>query len=156
MLLQYVRVIRSLVGARQSVPFVFPFVVIKSVLVQLNGVYVLHHGVRAKADFLAFYSLNLHGQNTTNRKLPLPPSSEHISERYVQFQYKKMPASELNGSQVASSSVQSAAAAVSIPQVIPHNSPLPSPMSCNGDVAGNWDFFRQQWSDYEIATGLDK
>ena len=29
-------------------------------------------------------------------------------------------------------------------------------MKCQGDVAGNWDFFKQQWSDYEIATGLDK
>ena len=29
-------------------------------------------------------------------------------------------------------------------------------MKCHGDVAGNWDFFKQQWSDYEIATGLDK
>ena len=33
----------SLVAACQSVPFVFPFMIIKSVLVQLNGVYVLHH-----------------------------------------------------------------------------------------------------------------
>ena len=41
-----------------------------------------------------------------------------------------------------------------IPQVIPHNFPLPSAMNCRGDVAGNWEFFRQQWSDYEIATGL--
>ena len=29
-------------------------------------------------------------------------------------------------------------------------------MKCQGDVAGNWDFFKQQWSNYEIATGLDK
>ena len=29
-------------------------------------------------------------------------------------------------------------------------------MKCQGDVAGNWEFFKQQWSDYEIATGLDK
>jgi hypothetical protein len=29
-------------------------------------------------------------------------------------------------------------------------------MKCQGDVAGNWDFFKPQWSDYEIATGLDK
>lgn len=42
-----------------------------------------------------------------------------------------------------------------IPQVLPHNFPLPSPMNCRGDVAGNWEFFRQQWSDYEIATGLN-
>ena len=41
-----------------------------------------------------------------------------------------------------------------IPQVLPHNFPLPSAMNCRGDVAGNWEFFRQQWSDYEIATGL--
>ena len=27
-------------------------------------------------------------------------------------------------------------------------------MHCRGDVAGNWEFFKQQWSDYEIATGL--
>ena len=42
------------------------------------------------------------------------------------------------------------------PQVISPNFPLPSPMKCHGDVTGNWDFFKQQWSDYETATGLDK
>ena len=50
----------------------------------------------------------------------------------------------------------SSAAPGYIPQVIPHNFPLPSPMNCLGDVAGNWGFFKQQWNDYEIATGLDK
>ena len=29
-------------------------------------------------------------------------------------------------------------------------------MKCHGDVSGNWDFFKQQWSDYEIAIDLDK
>ena len=67
-----------------------------------------------------------------------------------------MSASELNGSQVELQSVQSAAAPISIPQVIPHNFPLSSPMNCHGDVAGNWNFSRQQWSDYEIAIGLNK
>ena len=43
-----------------------------------------------------------------------------------------------------------------VPQVIPCNFPLPHAMKCHGDVVGNWDFFKQQWSDYEIATGLDK
>jgi len=42
------------------------------------------------------------------------------------------------------------------PQIITPNSLLPSSMKCQGDVAGNWDFFKQQWSDYEIATGLNK
>ena len=42
------------------------------------------------------------------------------------------------------------------PQVISSNFPLPSPMKCHGDVTGNWDFFKQQWCDYEKATGLDK
>lgn len=42
------------------------------------------------------------------------------------------------------------------PQLIASNFPLPSSMKCQGDVAGNWEFFKQQWSDYEIATGLDK
>ena len=41
-----------------------------------------------------------------------------------------------------------------IPQVVPHNFPLPSAMNFPGDVAGNWEFFRQKWSDSEIATGL--
>ena len=40
--------------------------------------------------------------------------------------------------------------------VISLNFPLPSPMKCHGDVTGNWDFFKQQWGDYETATGLDK
>ena len=29
-------------------------------------------------------------------------------------------------------------------------------MKCHGDVTGIWDFFKQQWSDYETAIGLDK
>lgn len=29
-------------------------------------------------------------------------------------------------------------------------------MKCRGDVVGNWDFFKQQSSDYEIATGLNR
>ena len=41
-------------------------------------------------------------------------------------------------------------------QLIASNFLLPSSMKCQGDVAGNWEFFKQQWSDYEIATGLDK
>ena len=42
-MLHFVRVITPLVTECESVPFVFPFMVIESVLVQLNGVYVLHH-----------------------------------------------------------------------------------------------------------------
>ena len=29
-------------------------------------------------------------------------------------------------------------------------------MVCQGDKAANWEFFRQQWEDYEVATGLDQ
>ena len=28
-------------------------------------------------------------------------------------------------------------------------------MICKGDLASNWEFFRQQWEDYEVATGLE-
>ena len=38
----------------------------------------------------------------------------------------------------------------------PSNFPIPSPMVCTGDKVANWEFFRQQYEDYEIATGLDK
>ena len=38
----------------------------------------------------------------------------------------------------------------------PSNSPIQSPMVCTGDKVANWEFFRQQYEDYEIATGLDK
>ena len=59
-----------------------------------------------------------------------------------------------------SASTPSTAKAQAIPQVYPQliasNFPLPSSMKCQGDVAGNWEFFKQQWSDYESATGLDK
>ena len=58
--------------------------------------------------------------------------------------------------QASQASGTSSAVPAYIPQVIPHNFLLPSPMNCRGDVAGNWDFFKQQWNDYEIATGLDK
>ena len=33
--------------------------------------------------------------------------------------------------------------------------PVPAPMSIKGDTKGNWKFFRSQYSNYEIATGLD-
>ena len=36
------------------------------------------------------------------------------------------------------------------------NFPVPSPMCVKGDPVNNWEFFRQQWEDYEVATGLDK
>ena len=29
-------------------------------------------------------------------------------------------------------------------------------MNVKGDPVNNWEFFRQQWTDYEVATGLDK
>ena len=25
-----------------------------------------------------------------------------------------------------------------------------------GDLVNDWEFFKQQWTDYEVATGLDK
>ena len=36
------------------------------------------------------------------------------------------------------------------------NFPIPAPMKVSGDRINNWEFFRQQWEDYELATGLDK
>ena len=39
---------------------------------------------------------------------------------------------------------------------VPPTFPVPSPMVCRGDVVGNWEFFRQQWEDYEVATGLSE
>ena len=29
-------------------------------------------------------------------------------------------------------------------------------MVCKGDLTSNWEFFKQQWQDYEVATGLDQ
>lgn len=34
--------------------------------------------------------------------------------------------------------------------------PAPEQMDMKGDVYNNWTFFRAQWENYEIATGLDK
>ena len=59
-----------------------------------------------------------------------------------------------DGNHVASS-VATSSASYTV-QAIPPNFPLPNAMNCRGDVSGNLDFFRQQWSDYETATGLDK
>ena len=36
------------------------------------------------------------------------------------------------------------------------NFPIPAPMKVSGDRINNWEFFRQQWEDYQLATGLDK
>ena len=38
---------------------------------------------------------------------------------------------------------------------IPSNFPVPNTMVCKGDLTSNWEFFKQQWQDYEVATGLD-
>jgi len=35
------------------------------------------------------------------------------------------------------------------------NFPVPSPMITKGDQVNNWEFFRQQWTDYEVATDLE-
>ena len=36
-----------------------------------------------------------------------------------------------------------------------NNLPVPEPMNVtSGNVAENWSYFRDQWNDYEIATGL--
>ena len=65
-----------------------------------------------------------------------------------------------SSAQISAPSAPSSAQAQAIPPIYPPiiapNFPLPSSMKCQGDIAGNWDFFKQQWSDYEIATGLDK
>lgn len=37
-----------------------------------------------------------------------------------------------------------------------NNFPVPAPMEMKGDLAQNWSFFRSQYENYEIATGLDK
>ena len=34
--------------------------------------------------------------------------------------------------------------------------PVPAPLSTDGDQYANWEFFRSQWENYEIATGLDE
>ena len=36
------------------------------------------------------------------------------------------------------------------------NFPIPAPMKVSGDRINSWNFFRQQWEDFELATGLDK
>ena len=36
-----------------------------------------------------------------------------------------------------------------------NNLPVPEPMNVmSGNIADNWIYFREQWMDYEIATGL--
>ncbi|KAK3708088.1 hypothetical protein QZH41_006917 [Actinostola sp. cb2023] len=41
-------------------------------------------------------------------------------------------------------------------QNYPSNFPLPSPMTCRGDLTSNWEFFKQQFMDYEVAMGLNQ
>ena len=40
------------------------------------------------------------------------------------------------------------------PRFVPSNFPVPQVMVCKGDKASNWEFFRQQYGDYKIATEL--
>ena len=50
----------------------------------------------------------------------------------------------------------SGTAATAVYSHVPSNFPIPAPMVCKGNLVANWEFFRQQWEDYEVATGLDK
>ena len=50
----------------------------------------------------------------------------------------------------------SGTAATAVYSYVPSNFPIPAPMVCKGNLVANWEFFRQQWEDYEVATGLDK
>ena len=50
----------------------------------------------------------------------------------------------------------SGTAATAVYSHVPSNFPIPVPMVCKGNLVANWEFFRQQWEDYEVATGLDK
>ena len=34
--------------------------------------------------------------------------------------------------------------------------PVPAPMPIKGDLRGNWKFFKAQWQNYEVATGLNE
>ena len=34
------------------------------------------------------------------------------------------------------------------------NMPVPTPMDVKGDLLSNWTFVKDQWEDYEVATGL--
>ena len=47
-------------------------------------------------------------------------------------------------------------AAAAVYSNVPSNFPVPAPMVCKGNLVANWEFLRQQWEDYEVATGLDK
>ena len=38
----------------------------------------------------------------------------------------------------------------------PSNFPVPSAVVCKGDLTSNWEFFKHQWQDYELATELDQ
>ena len=50
----------------------------------------------------------------------------------------------------------SGTAATAVYSYVPSNFPIPAPMVCKGNLVANLEFFRQQWEDYKVATGLDK
>ena len=34
------------------------------------------------------------------------------------------------------------------------NIPVPAPVEVKGDLLSNWAFFKDQWENYEVVTGL--
>ena len=50
----------------------------------------------------------------------------------------------------------SGTATTAIYSYVPSNFPIPAPMVWKGNLVANWDFSRQQWEDYDVATHLDK
>ena len=127
---------------------------------RLHSTHGLPHVETWCQNELRFFHINF---LISSRKKPAGPARKSCSLRLIAFlkqsahwKHKKMSTDgdheESHGSHSASSIHPPMP--VVVPQVLPNNFPLPSAMNCRGDVAGNWEFFRQQWCDYEIATGL--
>ena len=124
------------------------------------------HIMVTKTDFLSLIFAQVPRKTLQACKLKLPPYTYCVFEATCTLKVYEdvgrwrprgvVVSQDVAPTQASQASGTSSAVPAYIPQVIPHNFPLPSPRNCRGDVAGNWDFFKQQWNDYEIATGLDK
>jgi hypothetical protein len=44
----------------------------------------------------------------------------------------------------------------SMERIINTNLPFPQKLDFRGNIATNWKRFKRMWTNYEIATGLDK
>ena len=118
------------------------------------------YGVRS---FLLFYC-ELDTLRTKKSSLQSVKAVTHIQTRFQvnssnwkhkQFSWLDHVHSQCNADRLVSNFFSGGNAATAIISV-PSNFSVPSALVCRVGLTSNWEFFKEQWQDYRVATGLDQ